>query len=58
VVEVMLLHVCQQPQTVTTTPLPPEVSAAIAQLQAAGAGLEPATPGSRRLALRGSGRAP
>jgi len=58
VAEVMLLHVCQQPQAVTTTPFPPEVSAAIAQLQAAGAGLAPATPGSRRLALRGSGRAP
>ncbi len=57
VAEVMLLHVCQQPQAVTT-PFPPEVSAAIAQLQAAGAGLAPATPGSRRLALRGSGRAP
>ena len=58
VAEVMLLHVCQQPQAVTTTPFPPDVSAAIAQLQAAGAGLAPATPGSRRLALRGSGRAP
>jgi len=59
VAEVMLLHVCQQqPQAVTTTPFPPEVSAAIAQLQAAGAGLAPATPGSRRLELRGSTRAP
>ena len=58
VAEVMLLHVCQQPQAVTTTAFPPEVSAAIAQLQAAGAGLAPATPGSRRLELRGSSRAP
>jgi acyl-CoA thioester hydrolase len=58
VAEVMLLHVCQQPQAATTTPFPPEVSAAIAQLQAAGAGLAPATPGSRRLELRGSSRAP
>ncbi len=58
VAEVMLLHVCRQAQAVTTTPFPPQVSAAITQLQAAGAGLAPATPGSRRLQLRGSSRAP
>ena len=54
----MLLHVQQRGDTVTTAALPAEVSAAIAQLQAAGAGLAAATPGSRRLELRGSSRAP
>jgi acyl-CoA thioester hydrolase len=58
VAEEMLLHVCQQPQAVTTTAFPPEVSTAVAQLQAAGAGLAPATSGSRRLELRGSTRVP
>ena len=58
VAEVMLLHVQQRGDTVTTAALPAEVSAAIAQLQAAGAGLAAATPGSRRLELRGSSRAP
>ena len=58
VAEVMLLHVCQQPQAATATPFPPEVRAAIAQLQAAGAALAPATQGSRRLELRGNSRVP
>jgi len=55
--EVMLLHVRQQ-QPVTTAPFPPEVSAAIAQLQAATAGVPSSVPGSRRMELRGTTRAP
>jgi acyl-CoA thioesterase FadM len=58
VAEVMLLHVQQQDDTVTTTALPAAVSAAIGRLQAAGAGLAAAAPGSRRMELRGSSRAP
>jgi acyl-CoA thioester hydrolase len=56
--EVMLLHVRQQPQAVTTTPFPPEVSAAIAELQASTAGMASSVPGSRRMELRGTTRAP
>jgi len=55
--EVMLLHVRQQ-QAATTTPFPPEVSAAIAQLQASTAGTSSSVPGSRRMELRGTTRAP
>jgi acyl-CoA thioester hydrolase len=49
--EVMLLHVRQQGESVHTTPFPPAVAAAIAQLQAASAAMEPAGPGSRRIGL-------
>jgi acyl-CoA thioester hydrolase len=42
----------------TTTPFPPEVSAAIAQLQASTAGTSSSVPGSRRMELRGTTRAP
>ena len=56
--EVMLLHVRRQPQAPTTTPFPPQVSAAIAQLRAATAGLPASVPGSRRMELRGTTGAP
>jgi acyl-CoA thioester hydrolase len=49
--EVMLLHVRQQGESAHTTPFPAAVAAAIAQLQAAGAGMQPAGPGSRRMEL-------
>ena len=54
--EVMLLHVRQQGESVRATPFPPAVAAAIAQLQAASAALEPAGPGSRRLGLPAASR--
>ncbi len=54
--EVMLLHVRQQRETVATTPFPPEVAAAIAQLQTATAGMPSAGPGSRRMELRAAPR--
>jgi acyl-CoA thioester hydrolase len=50
--EVMLLHVRQHEGKVVTAPLPAEVSAALATLSAAGAGLPPGAPGSRRMELR------
>jgi acyl-CoA thioester hydrolase len=50
--EVMLLHVRQHEGKVITAPLPAEVSAALATLSAAGAGLPPGAPGSRRMELR------
>jgi len=50
--EVMLLHVRQLEGKVATAPLPPEVSAALAALQTAGAGMEAGVPGSRRMELR------
>jgi acyl-CoA thioesterase FadM len=56
--EVMLLHVCQGGDAVRTVPFPAEVSAAIAQLQAACAGLAAAGPGSRRMELRPATRTP
>jgi acyl-CoA thioester hydrolase len=56
--ELMLLHVRQQEDSVTTAAFPPEVNAAIAQLQAAAGGLPRATPGSRRMGLRGKRRTP
>jgi acyl-CoA thioester hydrolase len=49
--ESMLLHVCQQGENVGTTPFPAVIAAAIAQLQAASAGMQPAGPGSRRMEL-------
>ena len=56
--ELMLLHVRQQGDTVTTTPFPPQVSAALANMQAASAGMAAAGPGSRRMELRAHSRAP
>lgn len=56
--EVMLLHVRQQEDSVTTAAFPPEVNAAIEQLQAAAGGLPTAAPGSRRMELRGNRRTP
>ena len=53
VAEVMLLHVRQQGDAVTVVPFPPQVSAALEQLQAASAALPAAGPPSRRLELRG-----
>ena len=49
--EAMLLHVRQQGESAQTMAFPPAVVAAIAQLQAAGAGLAPGGPGSRRMEL-------
>jgi acyl-CoA thioester hydrolase len=54
--EAMLLHVCRQGETARTTPFPPAVTAAIAQLQAASAGMQAAGPGSRRMELPATGR--
>jgi acyl-CoA thioester hydrolase len=49
--EAMLLHVRQQNESVRSTPFPPAIAAAIAQLQAESAGMQPAAPGSRQLQL-------
>jgi acyl-CoA thioester hydrolase len=49
--EVMMLHVRQQGDEVKTEPFPAEVSAALAELQAASADLPAAGPGSRRMEL-------
>ena len=58
VVELMLLHVRQGNAGAASAPFPPEVSAALARLQA-DAGAEPAQlPGSRRMELRGHSPAP
>jgi acyl-CoA thioesterase FadM len=57
VVEMMLLHVRQEPSGAASTPFPPEVSATLAQLQAADAGAPASLPGSRRMELRGASRA-
>lgn len=54
--EAMLLHVRQQGNAVLSTPFPPAVAAAIAQLQAASAGMQPDAPGSRRLQLSAAAR--
>jgi acyl-CoA thioester hydrolase len=56
--ELMLLHVRQDGAAVSSVPFPPEVSAAIAQLQSATADLPAAAPGSRRMELRGASRTP
>ena len=56
VAEVMLLHVRQQGDTAAVVAFPPEVSAALAQLQAASAPLPAAGPASRRIELRGHSR--
>ncbi len=50
--EVMLLHVRQHEGKVSTAPFPAEVSAALAALTSAGAGMEAGAPGSRRMELR------
>jgi acyl-CoA thioester hydrolase len=50
--EVLLLHVHQTGEKVGAAPFPPEVSAALAQLQAASATLPPEGPASRRMGLR------
>ena len=50
--EVMLLHVHQSSDKVAAAPFPPEVSAALAELQAASAALAVEGPGSRRMGLR------
>jgi len=58
VVELMLLHVRQEAGGAAGAPFPPQVSAALARLQAE-AGTEPAKlPGSRRMELRGLSRTP
>ena len=49
--EAMLLHVRQQGESVRSTPFPPAIAAAITQLQAASAAMQPDAPGSRRLQL-------
>ena len=49
--EAMMLHVRQHGEQVSTVPFPAEVSAALAELQAASAGLPAAGPGSRRMEL-------
>jgi len=54
--EVMLLHVCRQGAGVATASFPPEVSRALAELQAASAALPAEGPGSRRMELRPHGR--
>ena len=56
--ELMLLHVRQQGEAVSSTAFPPQVSAALTQLHEQSAGLPPAGPGSRQMALRGHSRAP
>jgi len=50
-VEMMLLHVRQEGERAASAPFPPEVSANLAQLAAAGAALPPGGPGSRRMEL-------
>jgi acyl-CoA thioester hydrolase len=55
--EVMLLHVQRLGDTVSAAPFPPQVRAALAELQAASAGLPAEGPGSRRMELRPPPRA-
>jgi acyl-CoA thioester hydrolase len=50
--EVMLLHVQQSHDKVAGAPFPPQVSAALAELQAASTALPAEAPGSRRMDLR------
>ena len=50
--EVMLLHVQQASDKVAAAPFPPQVSAALDELQAASAALAAEGPGSRRMGLR------
>jgi acyl-CoA thioester hydrolase len=55
--EVMLLHVQRVADAVSTAPFPAEVHTALAELQAASAGLAAEGPGSRRMELRPPPRA-
>jgi acyl-CoA thioester hydrolase len=50
--EVMLLHVRREGDTVASAAFPPQVSAALAELQRASAALPAGGPGSRRMELR------
>jgi acyl-CoA thioester hydrolase len=50
--ELMLLHVRQHDERATSVPFPAEISAALASLAAASAGLKAAGPGSRQIELR------
>ena len=52
IAEAMLLHVHQTGDAVATAPFPAQVSAAVAELQAASAALPAEGPGSRRMGLR------
>jgi acyl-CoA thioester hydrolase len=54
--EVMLLHVRQHDGQVSTAAFPPDIAAALAQLQAHSAALPAEAPGSRRMELRPSAR--
>ncbi len=49
--EAMLLHVRQHNESVHGMPFPPAIAAAIGQLQASSAGMQPEAPGSRRMQL-------
>ena len=51
-VEMMLLHVRQEPGRVSSAPFPPEITAHLSQLHVASARLSAAGPGSRRMELR------
>jgi acyl-CoA thioester hydrolase len=55
--EVMLLHVRRAADKVASAAFPPQVSSALAELQAASAGLPADGPGSRRMELRPHTRA-
>jgi acyl-CoA thioesterase FadM len=55
--ELMLLHV-HQGTSVASAAFPAHIAAAIVAFEAAGAGQQPAGPGSRRLALPQGGRSP
>ena len=50
--EVLMLHVHQTSDKVAAAPFPPQVSAALDELQAASAALAAEAPGSRRMGLR------
>jgi acyl-CoA thioester hydrolase len=50
--EVMLLHVCRRGDSVAAAAFPPQVSAALSDLQRASAALPAGGPGSRRMELR------
>jgi acyl-CoA thioesterase FadM len=50
--EIMLLHVRQGPERVSSAPFPPEVAARLAELMAASERLAAGGPGSRRMELR------
>jgi acyl-CoA thioester hydrolase len=51
-VEMMLLHVRQEPGRAATAPFPPEIATELANLHAASAALPASGPGSRRMELR------